>query len=93
MSTALTIAYMAVKDARQNTNKASMQYTVPGPTLCHRLSERVNPEANKSGPTSLLTVDQQSMFAQNLSHMAESGYGYSRADVVNMTTQCACHLG
>ena len=68
-------------------------YGIPEASLRHKLSGRVDPEATRSGPTPMFTQEEEAHFSEHLKFMSLCGYGYSRAEVVDMATEYAVCLG
>jgi hypothetical protein len=57
------------------------------------LNGRVNPEATHSGPPPTLSQEEEAHLTDHLKLMASCGYGYSRAEVVDMASEYAIFLG
>lgn len=60
------------------------EFGIPEASLRHKVSGRVDPEATHSGPAPTFTQLEESNFVEHLRFMSGCGYGYSRAEVVDM---------
>ena len=89
----LTKAYFAVKNDKMPTCKAARIFNVPRSTLQDRLFGKVDVETVKSGPSPLLSQEQEAVLAGHLKTMDEVGYGYSRQVTINLATDYAVQLG
>ena len=69
------------------------EFGVPDASLRHKLSGRVDPEATRSGPPPMFSQEEEAHFVDHLKFMSACGYGYSRAEVVDMATEYAVCLG
>ena len=90
--TALTNAYLSVIEDASSVRGAARKYGVPEATLRDRVNGNINPEAVKSGAQPLLSQEEESHLVDHLKVMAASGYGYSRAEVVDMASTYAVAL-
>ena len=91
--TALTDAYMAVKDGGLAVTKAAIQYRVPEQTLRDRVLGKVNLDCVSSGTSPVLTIDEEAKIVHHLRNMASYGYGYTRQEIVDIATDYALQLG
>jgi hypothetical protein len=89
----MTNAYMAIKEQKLSVWKAAKVYGVPETTLRQRALGRVDPEKSSSGVSPVLSLDEEAVFVDHLKVMASFGYGYTRAEVVNMASEYAFSLG
>jgi len=86
----------AMKKVRQSgapIKTTAREYGIPEASLRHKLSGRVDPEAVHSGPQPMFSQEEEHHFAEHLKFMALCGYGYSRAEVVDMASEYAVCLG
>ena len=61
-------------------------------SLRHRFSGRVNPEATRSGPSSMFSQEEETQFVEHLKLKALCGYGYSLSKVVDKVSKYAVCL-
>jgi len=71
---------------------AARQFGLPESSLRHKLSGRVDPEATRSGPQPILSMEEENYFVQHIKFMSECGYRYSRTEVVDMATSYTTSL-
>ncbi|XP_052223865.1 uncharacterized protein LOC127839515 [Dreissena polymorpha] len=90
--TAMTNAFRAVKEQQMSVCRASIQFGVPTTSLRQRVRGRVDPEVISSGPSPVLSQEEEAMFVDHLKFMASVGYGYTRMEVVNMASEYAVCL-
>ncbi|KAH3784517.1 hypothetical protein DPMN_162474 [Dreissena polymorpha] len=88
----MTNAFRAVKEQQMSVSKASIQFGVPTTSLRQRVRGRVDPEVISSGPSPVLSQEEEAMFVDHLKFMASVGYGYTRMEVVNMASEYAVCL-
>ncbi|XP_052798487.1 uncharacterized protein LOC128230336 [Mya arenaria] len=89
----LTQAYIAVKEKGMSIRKAALSYDVPKTTLIDRLSGRVGIDVVRSGPVTLLSLEQEALLTKHIQTMAEVGYGYSRQETIDLASDYAVSLG
>lgn len=90
--TSMIQAMAKVREQGSAIRTTARQYGIPEASLRHKLSGRVDPEATRSGPSPMLSQEEEVHFVDHLKLMASCGYGYSRAEVVNMATEYAVSL-
>ncbi|KAJ8311359.1 hypothetical protein KUTeg_010714 [Tegillarca granosa] len=88
----LTSAYIEVNDGLLTVAKAARKYmyNIPDQTLWDRVSGYIDAEAFHSGPAPVFNVDQE---ARLIKYMESIGYGYTRADVLDIATDYTVQLG
>ncbi|XP_060588807.1 uncharacterized protein LOC132744202 [Ruditapes philippinarum] len=91
--TSMTAAYLKCREAGAPIRTTARQYGVPQATLRHKLSGRTNPEAVRSGPPPLFTQEEEALLVEHLMFTASVGYGYSRKEVIDISTEYAVALG
>ncbi|XP_046547260.1 MFS-type transporter clz9-like [Haliotis rubra] len=89
----MTKAYLSVVEDGASVRGAAGKYGIPEATLRDRVRGYVNPEVVKSGIPPLLNQEEELHLVEHLKVMAASGYGYSRAEVVDMASTYAVALG
>ena len=72
--------------------RAAAQFNVPETTLRQRALGSVDPETTVSGPAPVLSQEEEAVFVDHLKFMASVGYGYTRNEVINMTSEYAVSL-
>uniref|UniRef100_A0A8W8NV40 HTH psq-type domain-containing protein n=1 Tax=Magallana gigas TaxID=29159 RepID=A0A8W8NV40_MAGGI len=72
---------------------ASKQFQVPLTTLRDRVDGRISIDVVLSGPPPLFTQEQESYINEHIKTMSEIGYGYTRAEVLNLASDYAVDLG
>ena len=93
----MALAYKQVKENDTSVRKAAQMYGVPESTLRDRtLGLQPVPETDtfliKSGPSPVLTLGEEVELVEHVSYMASIGYGYSRAEFINIATDFAVSL-
>ncbi|XP_062613890.1 uncharacterized protein LOC134275640 [Saccostrea cucullata] len=89
---ALDNAYQAVKGG-MSVHGAAKRFQVPLTTLRDRVDGRINIDVASSGPPPLFTQEQESYIVEHVKTMSEIGYGYTRAEVLNLASDYAVDLG
>ncbi|KAJ8301068.1 hypothetical protein KUTeg_020055 [Tegillarca granosa] len=89
----LTSAYIEVNDGLLTVAKAARKYNIPDQTLRDRVSGYINAESFKSGPAPVFNIEQKSRLVNHTKYMESIGYGYTRADVLDIATDYAVQLG
>ncbi|XP_056023023.1 uncharacterized protein LOC125660656 [Ostrea edulis] len=72
---------------------AAKRFQVPLTTLRDRVDGRISIECVSSGPPPLFTQEQESYMVEHVKTMSEIGYGYTRAEVLNLASDYAADLG
>ncbi|KAH3859164.1 hypothetical protein DPMN_101880 [Dreissena polymorpha] len=88
----MTNAFRVVKEQQMSVCSASIQFGVPTTSLRQRVRGRVYPEVISSGLCPVLSQEEEAMFVDHLKLMASVRYGYTRMEVVNMTSEYAVFL-
>ena len=73
--------------------KAVIKYGVPEQMLRDRCKRKIGPETVKSGPQPVLSMEQEAALVEHIQSMASVGYGYTRAEVIQLGTEYAQQLG
>ncbi|XP_067649044.1 uncharacterized protein [Haliotis asinina] len=82
----MTNAFVSVGEGAASVRGAAGKYGIPEATLHDRVRGYVNPEVVKSGKRPLLNQEEELHLVEHLKVMTASGYGYSRAEVVDMAS-------
>ena len=80
----LTFALQAVLEEGHSIRGAAKLYNVPYTTLCDRVKGRVPIDSTKPGPSPILNQTEEKKLVDHIMHMSSIGYGYTRADVMNI---------
>lgn len=91
-SKALENAFQAIKEAL-SVHGAAKQFQVPLTTLRDRVDGRISIDVVSSKPPPLFTHEQESYIVEHIKTMSEIGYGYTRAEVLNLASDYAVDLG
>ncbi|ESO89300.1 hypothetical protein LOTGIDRAFT_229168 [Lottia gigantea] len=91
--TMLTNAYVDVIDKKLNVSKAAKKYCVPIQTLRDRVLGHISIDNVKSGPPPVFDCEQEARLAEHIKDMASLGYTYTRAEMINLGSEYAVHLG
>ncbi|XP_053385176.1 uncharacterized protein LOC128550335 [Mercenaria mercenaria] len=91
--TSMVTALEKVRQTGAPIKTTAREFGIPEASLRHKLSGRVDPEATHSGPPPMFTQEEECHFVDHLKFMSECGYGYSRAEVVDMASEYAICLG
>ncbi len=86
-------AYHAVKTDCLPVQRAAQLFGVPITTLKDRVCGRVPLHSVKSGPEPLFSMEEEHDLVQQISYTGSLGYGYTKAQVVELATDFALHLG
>lgn len=73
--------------------KASRLCGVPESTLRDRTRQNVSIDCTRSGPGPVLGMEEEAKLCQHLKDLAAVGYGYTRAEVINLASDYAISLG
>ena len=73
--------------------RVAKKCSIPVSTLKERIRGRVGLDSVESGPCTVFSSDQEALFHNHLTVMAEIGYGYSRMEGLNPASDYAVHLG
>ena len=73
--------------------RAAKLYGVPLTTLRDRVDNRISMDTTSSGPAPVLNQLEEAKLVEHIKEMAYVGYGYTRAEILNMATDYAIHLG
>ena len=84
---------MDVIEKKISVSKAAKQYGVPEQTLRDRVKGKVAPETIKSGPSPLFSIEEEMRLVDHIKSMSQVGYGYTRAEVINLGSSYAVQLG
>ncbi len=68
-------------------------FGVPITTLKDRVHARVGIDAIKSGASPLFSLDEEQDLVQHISHIGSLGYGYTRAQLIQLASDFAVHVG
>ena len=90
--TSMQNAIQEVRETGAPIKTTAREYGIPEASLRHKLSGRVDSEATRSGPSPLLSQEEEAHFVEHLKFMALCGYGYSPSEVVNMASEYAVCL-
>lgn len=91
--TAVTNAYLSIKNDHKSVIRVARQFNVPITTLRDRILGNVDPESVKSGRNPSFSTLEESHIVDHLKIMANYGYGYARQEVVDIATDYAVQLG
>ncbi|XP_053401883.1 uncharacterized protein LOC123566337 isoform X2 [Mercenaria mercenaria] len=91
--TSMVTALEKVRQTGAPVKTTAREFGIPEASLRHKLSGRVDPEATHSGPPPMFSQEEECHFVDHLKFMSECGYGYSRAEVVDMASEYAICLG
>ena len=84
---------MATKEKSISIKKAAIKYDVPEQTLRYWCKGKIEPETVKSGPQPVLSMEHEAKLVEHIQSMASVGYGYTRAEVIQLGTEYAQQLG
>ena len=87
---ALVRAYKAVKENGVPVYRAAREHAVPLTTLRDRVDNRVSVDCTKPGPEPVLSQLEESNLVAHIKEVAAVGYGYTRAEVLEMASDCCC---
>ena len=73
--------------------RVAKNFSIPVSTLKDRVRGKVGLDSVKSGPCTVFSIEQEALFHNHLTVMAEIGYGYSRMEALNLASDYAVHLG
>ncbi|XP_041379546.1 uncharacterized protein LOC121392379 [Gigantopelta aegis] len=90
--TQLKNAYADVTEKGTSVYKAARLYSVPEQTPRDRICGVISPDTTRSGPGPMFSLEEENKVAEHLKLMASVGYGYTRAQVLNLGTDYATHL-
>ena len=90
--TALDNAYVAVKDDGMSVHGAAKRFQVPLTTLRNRVDGRIHIDTFHGG-IPLFDQEQESGIVEHVKTMSEIGYGYTRAELVDLASDYAFSLG
>ncbi|XP_063420606.1 uncharacterized protein LOC134705821 [Mytilus trossulus] len=91
--TKLTNAYLDVTDNKLSVAKAARKYCLPEQTLRDRVLGHISVDNVKSGPPPVFDCEQEARLVQHIKEMGAVGYAYTRAEVVDLGSEYAVHLG
>ena len=80
----LTFALQAVLEEGHSIRGAAKLYNIPYTTLCDRVKGRVPINSTNPGPSPILNQVEEKKLVEHIIYMSSIGYGYSRADVMNI---------
>ncbi|KAJ8304314.1 hypothetical protein KUTeg_017897 [Tegillarca granosa] len=89
----ITKALVMVNEKGVSVERAARSCGVPVTTLKDRVRGRVGIDVLKSGPDPLFSLEEESQLFDNISTMTEIGYGYTRAETLNLASDYSVHLG
>ena len=69
--------------------RAAKLYGVPLTTLRDRVDNRISMDTTSSGPAPVLNQLEEAKLVEHIKEMAYVGYGYTRAEILNMATDYA----
>ena len=72
--------------------KAAKLTGVPEQTLRDRTCGHIATSVTHSGPAPLLSVEEEMALVTHVKEMASYGYGYTRAELINLATDTAVFL-
>ena len=90
---ALVRAYKAVKENGVPVYRAAKEHAVPLTTLRDRVDNSVSVDCTKPGPEPVLSQLEESKLVAHIKELAAVGYGYTRAEVLEMASDFAVALG
>ena len=90
---ALTNAYLAVKDDGMTVKRAAIEFSVPTRTLRDRVLGKVDIDTFAVGRAPLFSLEEEARMANHFKEMAKYGYGYSCREVLDIATDFAVQLG
>lgn len=85
-------AYTTVKVDHIPVRRAAVLFGVPETTLRERVNGTVPITSSRSGPRPLFTLEEETKLCDHLEFMASIGYGYSRAEVIDLASDYAVSL-
>lgn len=88
----MTKALDSIQEDNISVRKASILYDVPLTTLRDRVDVRVSEETVKSSPDTLLSQEEEARLVNHFKYTTEVGYGYTRSQVFELTTDLAIHI-
>ncbi|KAJ8303709.1 hypothetical protein KUTeg_018741 [Tegillarca granosa] len=91
--TAVTNAMEKIRAKEVSIYKAFKIYNIPETTLRHREAERVDIETVRSGPSTLLTLEEEAKLVQHLKYIATLGYGYTRNELLDIASDYTYECG
>lgn len=86
-------ALLKIREDNISVRKAAKLYNLPLTTLRDRVVGRIDEETLKSGPETLFTQQEQARIVEFVSYTAELGYGFTRAELLEVASDLAIHLG
>ena len=85
-------AYNAVVLHKMTVYKAAKRFKIPYMTLSDKIHGK-RPLYTKLGRKSLLPEENEIAFAEHVTHLFSIGYGFAKADFLQMATDYVLHLG
>ncbi|KAJ8299918.1 hypothetical protein KUTeg_021437 [Tegillarca granosa] len=89
----VTKALVMVNEKGVSVERAARSCGVPVTTLKDRVRGRVGIDVIKSRPDPLFSLEEESQLFDHINTMAEIGYGYTRAETLNLASDYSVHLG
>ena len=90
---ALTNAYLAVKDDGMTVKRAAREFSLPTQTLRDRVLGKVDIDTFAVGRASLFSLEEAARMANHFKEMAKYGYDYSCREMLDIATYFAVQLG
>ncbi|CAG2188273.1 unnamed protein product [Mytilus edulis] len=87
--TALTNAYISVKNNEMSQRKAALQFNVPRQTLRDRITGKISPDCVTTGRAPVFSLEEEARIVEHVKSMASYGYGYTRQEVTDLATDFA----
>ncbi|XP_063401995.1 uncharacterized protein LOC134686219 [Mytilus trossulus] len=84
--TALTNAYISVKNNEMSQRKAALQLNVPRQTLRDRITGKISPDCVTTGRAPVFWLEEEARLVEHVKSMASYGYGYTRQEVTDLAT-------
>ena len=89
----MTNAYNMVREKGVSVYSAAKRHGIPLTTLRDRIDNRVSIDVTKSGPGPVLSLEEEAQLCNHLKELAAVGYGYTRAEVINLASDYAVSIG
>ncbi|KAJ8315985.1 hypothetical protein KUTeg_005999 [Tegillarca granosa] len=85
--TSVANAMQKIRSKEMSVYNAAKVYSVPETALRDWVAGRISEETIKSGPSTLLSIDEEAALVKHLSYMASLRYGYTRAEVLEIASE------
>ncbi|CAC5359072.1 unnamed protein product [Mytilus coruscus] len=87
--TALTNAYISVRNKEMSQRKAALQFNVPRQTLRDTITGKISPDCVTTGRAPVFSLEEEARIVEHVKSMASYGYGYTRQEDTDLATDFA----